>query len=127
VAICLGLHRDSETSQHVTVKSEIRRRLYASIFTIDKTLAALLGRPPSLSRRYTSTLLPLDISDEVLISDETTRSKAVASLDANGWNTDGQIHFTTIARARMLHAYIRDEVLEISLGATVDDAENRVM
>lgn len=94
----------------------MRRRIYAIVFTIDKVLATFMGRPPALSGRYNSCPAPLDISDEVLMGGEPGLSNAVALLDSNGWNTDGQIYQATVLRERFYEGQIRDEVLEISLG-----------
>jgi hypothetical protein len=58
----LGLHRGSESrSAKASIRSEIRRRIYATVFNIDKTLASFTSRPPFLSHRYASCPMPLDI------------------------------------------------------------------
>ena len=72
-----------------------------------------------MSGRYTSTPLPLDLSDEVLLAGEPLLSNAVASLDSNGWNTENCIYSTTILRARTSFAFIRDEILALALGSSV--------
>ena len=80
-----------------------------------------------LSRRYSSTPLPLDLSDEALLSGQPIPPNAAALLDADGWNTTGQIYSTTILRARTMFAFIRDEILEIALGSMTDQAAERAM
>lgn len=122
MATALGLHRDVDsTSRKPSISSEIRRRIFAAVFNIDKVNATFMGRPPMLSARYTSTPLPLDLSDESLLAGEPTLSQIVASLDANGWSTDGQIYSTTILRARTMFAFIRDDILALALGTTHGD------
>ncbi|KAI9042125.1 fungal specific transcription factor domain-containing protein [Aspergillus affinis] len=95
----------------VTIYDEARRRVYAAVFSIDKVLATFTGRPPLLSRLYSTTRLPLDISDEALMSGH--RKEADDSLDRNGWSQDCRINSVIILRARTMFAIIRDEVLKL--------------
>lgn len=83
----LGLHRDVDPVPYrVSFRAEVRRETYsrivsclsleahkAHLFTppkviIDKVISTFTGRPPMLSYRYSSTPLPLDISDGKNIS-----------------------------------------------------------
>ncbi|KAJ0349059.1 hypothetical protein COL154_013665 [Colletotrichum chrysophilum] len=99
-----------------TLASEIKRRLVYKIFVIDKVVSSITGRPPLLSRRYMLTPPPLDLKDDYLVADEETLTRAVASLDSNGYNTDGAAYSITFWRARAQLMIIRDEIFEISLG-----------
>ncbi|KAH7133183.1 hypothetical protein B0J13DRAFT_678251 [Dactylonectria estremocensis] len=113
----LGLHAEPEASQYrPTLLSENRRRLFARVFNIDKVMVSFSGRPPLIGRRYSSTPLPLDLSDEVLLADDEAITDAVQNLDAQGWNTEGKLLPATLLRARVMVAFIRDELLEIALG-----------
>jgi hypothetical protein len=113
----LGLHAINDDSNYLpTASSEAKRRTFTKIFIIDKVVASFTGRPPLISRRYVTTPLPLDISDEVLLGDETTRARAVDALDEKGWGKEGHLYSTTIIRARSILAYNRDEIFEIALG-----------
>lgn len=124
----LGMHRDADqTPKKVTISSEMRRRTYAAVFNIDKVIATFTGRPPMLSHRYSSTPLPLDLSDEQLLSNPETLAKILEGLDANGWNSDGQIYSTTILRARTSFSIIRGEVLDIALCPTIDGVGGRIL
>ena len=124
----LGMHRDADQNpRKITISSEMRRRTYAAVFNIDKVIATFTGRPPMLNHRYSSTPLPLDLSDEQLLSDRSTLSSHLERLDANGWNTDGQIYSTTILRARTSFSIIRGEVLDIALGLMVDGVGERIL
>ncbi|KEF59095.1 uncharacterized protein A1O9_03939 [Exophiala aquamarina CBS 119918] len=58
----------------------------------------------------------MDVSDEALFAGGEALAKAIASLDENGFNTDGEIYSATVLRARTLLALVRDEILEIALG-----------
>lgn len=112
----LGLHAEPETLQYrPSLISENRRRLFARVFNIDKVMVSFSGRPPLIGRRYSSTPLPLDLSDGVLFSDDETIAQAVQALDARGWNTEGRLYPATLLRARAMIAFIRDELLEVAL------------
>lgn len=116
----LGLHALQNDEPYIpTAAKEVRRRLISQIFVIDKVSASFSGRPPLLSRKYMLTPLPLDLRDEVLMSDPETIAKAVSELDENGWNREGDILSTTIVRARTKLARVKDEVMEVALGNSV--------
>ena len=124
----LGMHRDADQiPKKVTISSEMRRRTYAAVFNVDKIIATFTGRPPMLSHRYSSTPLPLDLSDEQLLSDPETLSKILEKLDASGWNSDGQIYSTTILRARTSFSIVRGEVLDIALCSMTDGIRDRIL
>jgi len=115
----LGLHRAKvyPSDEVPSVAAEARKRVFASVFRMDKGVATFTGRPPLFSRRYTTRQsLPLDVSDEALFAGGETLARAIASLDENGFNMDGEIYSATILRARTLLALVRDEILEIALG-----------
>ncbi|KAF7594029.1 hypothetical protein BBP40_010307 [Aspergillus hancockii] len=119
VATFLGLHRESVSdSEKVTLQHEMKRRVYAAVFNIDKVLSTFTGRPPLLNRLHSSTKLPLDLSDDDLLSDHLQES--VAKLDTNRWNQDGRIYSTTILRARTMFSKIRDEILEITSNSAAE-------
>lgn len=115
----LGLHREAEyDGRKPDITSEVRRGIFAVVFNIDKVIGTFTGRPPMLSRRYCSTPLPLDLSDEALLSNEQEMAAAAARLDANGWNRDNKIYSKTVLRARTMFAFVRDGILELALGPT---------
>lgn len=117
-ATALGLHREPDFhSNKVTIRSEVRRRIYACVFSIDKSLASFTGRPPFLSHRYSSSPMLLDINDEVLLLSKEERVNVVSKLTPDGWSPDGQITTMTYLRVNLYLALIRDEILEISLGS----------
>lgn len=114
----LGLHALHDDKPYVpTAAKEVRRRLVAQVFVIDKVAASFSGRPPLLGRKYMLTPLPLDLCDEVLMSDPETTATAVYALDENGWNREGECYSTTIVRARAKLARVKDEVMEVALGS----------
>ncbi|KKY33273.1 putative fungal specific transcription [Diaporthe ampelina] len=115
----LGLHALQDEKPYVpTASKEVKRRLVSQLFVIDKVAASFSGRPPLLSRKYMLTPLPLDICDEVLMSDPEAIANAVEALDEDGWNREGKCYSTTIVRARSKLARVMDEVMEVALGSS---------
>ena len=125
IALYLGLHNDTE--QKITLYTEIRRRIYAKVFNMDKTLAVIVGRPPLLSSRFSVTPLPLDVDNDVLLAGEPALSRELSRLDKNGWNTDGQLHIVTTSRARCTFAAVRGTILELALGRPTEDLPDQAM
>ena len=114
----LGLHAETNNASYrPSLSSEHRRRLAARTFSREKVLVTFTGRPPLISGRYTSTPLPLDLDDNVLLAGEPALTRAVRSLDSKGWNTSGDVYPVTLLRARAISAFIRDELVEIALGS----------
>jgi len=112
----LGMHReDARSKARTDLSIELRRRVFASIFIFDKILATFTGRPPLMSHRFTSTLPPLDISDEALLAGEYSISSAIA-LSKNGWGTNGVFNPSAMLRVRTLLGAIRSEILDVALG-----------
>ncbi|KAM0445206.1 hypothetical protein ACHAO4_009911 [Trichoderma viride] len=115
-----GFHVDrssgpSTVSSKSMASMEARRRIVCQIFITDKFLAAFVGRPALLTRRFCSIQLPLDLDDRVLLSDKETFQRHLSRLDNSGWNMDGRLHSASILRVRTMVALIRDEILEIGL------------
>lgn len=112
----LGLHVSPNADpMDCSVTTQMKRQLFAAIFTHDKVTATFTGRPAFLSRRFSSTPLPLDMSDELLLSNPPPADYRDCRVDENGWSIDGIIYITTTLRARAMLSYVRDEILEIAL------------
>lgn len=112
----MGLHASTNTSPHDrSISVQMHRRLFSAIFSHDKTAATFTGRPPFLSRRFVSTPLPLDISDEELLDGSKAKDPLTLAVDRHGWNTKGKIYGVTFPRSRAMLAFIRDEILELAL------------
>lgn len=91
----------------------------ARVYNIDKVVVSFTGRPPMLSRRYFSRPLPLDISDEDLMTGGDAIKRAVQALDENGFSSDGDVLGASLIRARAQLAYIKEELLEMALASCV--------
>ncbi|GIJ83585.1 hypothetical protein Asppvi_002409 [Aspergillus pseudoviridinutans] len=109
----LGLHRDSdERTDLPDFLLESRRRLFAAVYQLDKSIATFLGRPPRISWRHSDCRLPLDISDEALTG---SRQLAQKSVTAEGWSCHAVYQRSAWIRLRFLISTFREEILELSL------------
>ncbi|KAK8038662.1 FAD dependent oxidoreductase superfamily [Apiospora rasikravindrae] len=119
-----GFHDEPSThsyrynpSYRPSLAMECRRRILAISFCADTVMVTFTGRPPLLGTSYISTPLPLDVSDDVLFSDEQTLVRVASeTLDERGWNTSGYFHPATMIRARVVLSHIRAEIIELALG-----------
>ncbi|KIM92973.1 hypothetical protein OIDMADRAFT_36209 [Oidiodendron maius Zn] len=121
VSTALGLYREVEATDPISFISELRRRIFAVVFDIDKGSSLLTGRPPALSYRYSQFKLPLDLSEEVIMQGGDMLWRAVENLDDEGWSTEGKLYVTTTTRARAQLAIVLNEILELSLGELEQD------
>jgi hypothetical protein len=69
-AFQLGLYRDGSIL-NITDKRdvEIRRRAWAMLYHLDRTISLLVGRPASISDAHTDTRMPANLEDEELEGD----------------------------------------------------------
>lgn len=110
-----GIHCEEPFDEPLFLR-ESRRRIYAAAYRSDKSLATFFGRPPMMNWRYSDRKPPLDIDDKIVASDDPdVVSEALAKLDANGWNTEGQILPASWIRVRTLTSMIKERILELSL------------
>ncbi|KAI9054513.1 hypothetical protein LZ554_001670 [Drepanopeziza brunnea f. sp. 'monogermtubi'] len=116
--ITAGLHR-LPVSPILTPLSQYRCIISSSFFHLDKCESLFNGRPPILDKRFCYIPLPLDLSEEDVYNGDERFQAAVKRLDANGWNTDNQIYATTWLRAVSLLSPIREEILGLSLTASL--------
>ena len=120
----LGLHREPKDAYPDNFMAlELRKRQFIGVFVTDKTMAAMSGRPPLLSRRYSTCHLPHDISDDELNAAEPRLSEIKSKLDSHGWSTSGEVYPSTWARGLLLMNIIREEVLEVTLDASNECSE----
>lgn len=96
--------------------SELRKRLFICAYDNDKYAASFSGRPPILTRQYCPLQIPLDLTDTQTMSEGTELETALATLDEEGWNRQGDVQRSTFARLAATNALINEEILEISLG-----------
>lgn len=104
----LGIHRESFNSADVPpFLAETRRRTYHYAYQFDKFISTLFNRPPRISKHYTTTPLPLDLSDEELLGSIEGLDQACARLE-DGWNAQKRITSTTWIRVRSMLGHYRE-------------------
>ncbi|KAF9640792.1 hypothetical protein BFW01_g12598 [Lasiodiplodia theobromae] len=123
--MALGWHQEVNSKGLPFFLVEIRKRLVASAFAHDKWLAAFLGRPPRLSYRYCVVQLPLDLTDQQLLSHGPDLEAALATLDSEGWSKGTRVQRRTWTRAWVQYCTIREDILELSIGAPVENIVDR--
>lgn len=123
----LGLHREPTAPNVPKWLLQIRRRVFSTCFLQDKTLSTFLGRPIRLSKRHTDMNMPLNLDDEDIMADEETLSRAIASLDENGWNTERRYLRTSWVRMRFISATYREEILDVALSKVDENVERQLL
>ncbi|KAL1632681.1 hypothetical protein SLS56_003378 [Neofusicoccum ribis] len=123
--MALGWHQEVKSKDLPFFLVEIRKRLVASAFAHDKWLCAFLGRPPRLSYRYCVVQLPLDLTDRQLLSHGSELEAALATLDSEGWSKGTRVQRRTWSRAWVQYCTIREDILELSIGAPVENMIER--
>lgn len=124
-AVAYGLHC-YQGGATITAQSEMTKRLSGCIFWSDKELSMFTGRPPSLSHRYYSCPLPLDLNDDTLMAGGQLLEDEINSLDENGWNTQGRIFNATLCRMSVQHAFIQDDIMELFIGNQAQWSQQRL-
>ena len=94
----------------------MKMALFCLVSIADKQLAPFMGRPPALSRRYTTSKISLDLSDARMMPEGQELDEIKRRLDPDGWNTSGQVYPSIVSRAWMTMALTRDVILELLLG-----------
>jgi hypothetical protein len=64
-AIDLGLHRKANESNMDPFTTQMRRRLFWTVYYLERVVSMSLGRPFSISDRHIDLDLPLDVDDDI--------------------------------------------------------------
>ncbi|KGO68392.1 hypothetical protein PITC_070170 [Penicillium italicum] len=123
--ITAGLHRLTPTKE-TTPFSQHRASLASSMYYYDKSHSLFNARPPMLSNRYCHCPLPLDLCEEDVYGGRERLAVAIAKLDSNGWNANGQIFATTWLRAVAMLSPIREGILELTLSVNSKFTKSQV-
>ncbi|KOC07703.1 hypothetical protein AFLA70_15g004922 [Aspergillus flavus AF70] len=103
----IDAHRDfKEPSDTPWFLREIQTRLFACMYQDDKVISNILGKLPRVPRHYCNRKLPLDISDESLLT---------PGLTPEGYSRQ-ESSPSDWFRARYIFATLREEILSIRLG-----------
>lgn len=123
-ALAMEMHREPREPSYDTplFLKEMRTRMFACLYTHDKFLSNILDRLPRIPRLYCSRKLPLDVSDEKLLGAGSTLEEILYGTDSEGWNNE-ESHPVDLLRARFIFATLREDILNVRLGAPNDDKE----
>lgn len=99
----MGLNLRSESSSIGHISKETRYRVWWSLYTLDTSLCAMTGRPPSSNVDFVTTPLPAPFKEEQfrddtvaqLIKDHEARHIFIGLLSLQGWgqsNTEGTVN-----------------------------------
>lgn len=119
----MGLHQDIKDSPDVPFwLTEFRKRCVGVIYGIGQMLAVFLGRPPRMSHRYCSIDYPLDLEfDEIALEGPELAEKLAKINKVTGWNMDGKMRKSSHTRCFVIINRIREDILELSLGRSIED------
>ncbi|KAE8153088.1 fungal-specific transcription factor domain-containing protein [Aspergillus avenaceus] len=90
----LGLHRRAQNSAFTFFEQEMRTRIFWCVYTIDRYLSTLLGRPIGLMDEQCDLRLPHEINDEDLRSCQQIPTRSTATLTG----MSSAIHLFKLAR-----------------------------
>ncbi|KAH8194636.1 hypothetical protein TruAng_011194 [Truncatella angustata] len=114
----LGLHQEKTKCEEIYpyYQIELRRRYAAQLYSMDKTISTILGRPPRILGSHCAIPMPADIDDAVFLLENDELDDSLRNVDANGWNLDRQFRGATWRRIKLILSQFREEVLGIYLG-----------
>ena len=81
-------------------------------YQLDKFIATLLDLPPRILRRYSDCKMPLELTDQELLSEPDELATARARLSPDGWRPDVQYIPATWQRLRFELGVLREDILE---------------
>ncbi|KAB8288199.1 hypothetical protein EYC80_010204 [Monilinia laxa] len=126
-ACAIGLHRLPHLPPHLlTTAAEYKRRVFATVYAMDKCSSALNGTPPGISRLYCRLQMPSDLSETELFLPRTEMQQAIANCDEQGWNKKGEIYCGTYYRVSLQNYMVKEEILEGALGVDVQVGRERI-
>lgn len=70
--------------------------------------------------------MPLDLDDDKLVLEDEALARALAELDNEGWNPSSVVGRASWLRVSVISTKLREEILELSLGVSTENLEDRV-
>ncbi|KAK9799182.1 putative Transcription factor domain-containing protein [Seiridium cardinale] len=114
--VALGWHQEIEANDKVPFfLAELRKRTRSTVYFSEIGSSSFLGRPPRASYHYWNLDPPHDLTHDQLMLDKTELEPILATMDANGFNTAGDLHRGTWIRVWSGFAPRREEILDLAL------------
>lgn len=109
----LGLHREAYYNNISPYKAQLRRRLFWSVYFLERVVALSLGRPYSISDRDIDTNLPYDLDDS--IRDDTLISEIPLSnsLPPDTPSGSNLTMFIALVRLKRLESQIQTNIYRV--------------
>ncbi|KAI0508806.1 hypothetical protein F5B22DRAFT_658920 [Xylaria bambusicola] len=113
----LGYHVLPDTPDYQpNFMTEIKRRIYYSIYNVHMTMVSLTGRPLLMTQNYNTTPLPLDIGNSTLYGVKgISLDEAKADINNLGWNKRESRFSVSFLRARAKLSMLREELMHFAL------------
>lgn len=119
------LDRDKDSSGLPFFLVELRKHVFALLYSSDINFSVFLGRPPRISKRHCVIHMPLDVNPETYTLSSDDLNVQLSHLNDAGWNTLGQIRTHAVIRWSMITSQIREEALEAIIGPEIPDRDRR--
>ncbi|KAL1896100.1 hypothetical protein Sste5346_004840 [Sporothrix stenoceras] len=119
------LDRDKDSSGLPFFLVELRKHVFALLYSSDINFSVFLGRPPRISKRHCVIHMPLDVDPETYTMGGDDINVQLSQLNDRGWNTVGQIRTHAVIRWSMITSQIREEALEAIIGPEIPDRDQR--
>ncbi|KAJ4305643.1 hypothetical protein N0V90_001174 [Kalmusia sp. IMI 367209] len=101
----LGLQRDITTSSGITLlDQEMRTRVFWTVFTLDRTIATMMGRPIGLRDEACELRLPQDLDDHILVGALDTDASPTGSMAVS-------IHLFKLAKINSEIKYVANSIV----------------
>ncbi|KAM7194167.1 Fungal specific transcription factor domain containing protein [Naviculisporaceae sp. PSN 640] len=124
IAIDCGLHRQARPSKRPSLKSELKKRLFWTCYSVDRQISIAMGWPCAIADRNIRVALPLDV-DEEITGKELFRTVGNINLAAEGVKSPGRPSSRTTSLSSFIHL-VRLRSIESDIQQTIDRHEDCV-
>jgi hypothetical protein len=112
-AVDLGLHREAHYSKLGLYQGQIRRRLFWSVYYLERVVALSLGRPFSIVDRDIDASLPKDIDDSLCDDEAIAQAISESSMTENYGKPSSLTMSICLTSLRRLESRIQGEVYRL--------------
>ncbi|KAI4715248.1 hypothetical protein E4T48_08574 [Aureobasidium sp. EXF-10727] len=110
----IGLHREASTRNLPPLETQLRRRLFWSVYALESILAGALGRPISLSDCDIDQPLPLSINDSDRMQEHNPDNASVSSIPGQeAYPPTNMSQFILLSQLRTFEARIQRTVYRV--------------
>ena len=120
----LGLHQEPK-SDIPFFRAELHRKIFWFAYMTDKHFATFFGRPPMINGKFCVCKMPLELEDSQLALEGEALARTLNDLDHEGWNPNQIVGRATWLRVSGISTKFREEILELSLGADIENLNER--